>query len=231
MTAQLAFELVHRAARGRADFFAAPSNAAALAAVEGWRGWPGGRLVLAGPEGSGKSHLVQIWAEAAGAAVVPAERLAGAALTALAEGGRVAIEDAHRLGGSAAAERAALHLANLLAEGAGHLMLAGRGAPRDWGIALPDLASRIAAAPQVRLEPPDDALLAAVLVKLLSDRQIAPDPDLVPWIVARMHRSLAAAGAVVAALDARSLARGRPVGRALAAEVLEELAEGMADAR
>jgi hypothetical protein len=46
-----------------------------------------------------------------------------------------------------------------------------------------------------------------------------------------MHRSLAAAGAVVAALDARSLARGRPVGRALAAEVLEELAEGMADAR
>jgi hypothetical protein len=68
-------------------------------------------------------------------------------------------------------------------------------------------------------------------LELLADRQIAPDPDLVPWIVARMHRSLAAAGAVVAALDARSLARGRPVARALAAEVLEELAEGMADAR
>lgn len=231
MTAQLAFDLPHRAARGRADFFAAPSNAPALAAIEGWRDWPGGRLVLTGPEGSGKSHLVQIWAEAAGAAIVPAGRLARAALVALAEGGRVAIEDAHRLGGDPAAERAALHLANLVAEGGGHLLLAGRGAPRGWGIALPDLESRILAAPQIRLEPPDEGLIAAVVVKLLADRQIALDPDLVGWIVARMDRSLGAAGAVVQALDAQSLARGRPIGRALAAEVLEALAEGGAGGR
>ena len=71
------------------------------------------------------------------------------------------------------------------------------------------------------LAPPDDALLAAVIVKLFADRQIAVPPALVPWLVARMERSFTAAHDIVAALDARALALGRPVTRALAAEVLD----------
>ncbi|EKD60761.1 MAG: chromosomal replication initiator, DnaA, partial [uncultured bacterium] len=93
--------------------------------------------------------------------------------------------------------------------------------PRDWGVRLPDLLSRLQAASIAQLHAPDDALLSAVLIKLFADRQIAVPPNLIPYLVQRMDRSFAAAHDLVATLDAHALQRGRPVTRALAAELLD----------
>lgn len=223
MIRQLAFDLPHREARDREHFFVSPANALALAAVEGWRGWPGGRLVLCGPEGSGKTHLVQVWQATlpAPAAVVAGAALARADLPALAASGAVAVEDAAAVAGDPAAETALFHLYNLLAQAGGLLLATAAAPPRDWGVALPDLASRMQGAALARLEPPDDALLSAVLAKLFADRQIAVSPALIPYLVARMDRSMAAARDLVARLDAAALARGQAVTRALAATVLD----------
>jgi hypothetical protein len=46
-------------------------------------------------------------------------------------------------------------------------------------------------------------------------------PTLIPYLLARMDRSFAAARDLVAALDALALAEGRPVTRALAAALLD----------
>lgn len=221
MTRQLAFDLPNAEAMTRADFFVSPSNALALQTVEGWEGWPGRKLVLVGPEGSGKSHLVRIWAALAGAEVIAAGALATADLAALA-GRAVAVEDADRLQG---AEAQLFHLHNLVTSG-GHLLLTARTPPRDWGLTLPDLASRMQAAQVARIEAPDDALLSAVLVKLFADRQVAVAANLIPYLVSRMPRSVGAARALVAALDARALAQGRPITRVLAGEVLDSFGAG-----
>jgi chromosomal replication initiation ATPase DnaA len=220
---QLAFDLPHREARGREDFFVAPANALALAAVEGWRGWPGGRLVLCGPPGSGKTHLVQVWQATlpAPAAVVDGAGLAAADLPALAAAGAVAVEDAAAVAGDPAAETALFHLHNLLAQAGGLLLVTADAPPRDWGLRLPDLASRMQGAALARLEAPDDTLLSAVLAKLFADRQITVSPALIAYLVARMDRSLADARDLVARLDAAALARGQAVTRALAAAVLD----------
>ncbi len=219
---QLALDLPARAARGRAEFFVSEANAAALAALDGWRGWPGGKQALMGPEGSGKTHLAHVWAEAAGARVVPAAGLTEADLPMLADHGRVAVEDVPRAGPGA--QTALLHLHNLLAARGGALLMTGRGAPSRWDVALPDLASRIEAAGAARLHAPDDALLAALLVKLFADRQVQAPPALIGWLLPRMERSFAAAQRIVAGLDALALAEGRPVSRALAARILGEAA-------
>jgi len=217
----MAFDLAHRPALGREAFFAAPSNAMALAAVEDWRGWPGGRMLLAGPAGAGKTHLAHVFASACrGAGVVSATDLAGADIAALAALPGVAVEDAEAVAGDMAAETALFHLHNLtLAEG-GRLLVTAATPPRDWGLVLPDLQSRMQGAPLVRVEAPCDALLAAVLVKLFADRQIDVTPALIRWLVPRIERSFAGAGAAVARLDAQALARRLPVTRKLAAEVL-----------
>ena len=62
MIRQLAFDLPAREAFRREDFFVSPANAVALAAGEAWRGWPSGKMLLVGPQGSGKTHLARLWA-------------------------------------------------------------------------------------------------------------------------------------------------------------------------
>lgn len=219
MIRQLAFDLPAREAWRREDFFPSPANAAALAAVDDWRNWPGGKLVLTGPKGSGKTHLARLWAAEAGAALLPAADLATADLPALSAHGAVAVEDAETAAGNPVAEAAFFHLHNLVTQ-SGHFLVTATRPPRDWGLTLPDLASRLQAAPLARIEAPDDALLSAVLIKLFADRQITVPPTLIPYLVARMERSIDAARALVAALDARALAQGRPVTRQLAADLL-----------
>jgi chromosomal replication initiation ATPase DnaA len=218
---QLAFDLPSLAALRREDFFVSPANALALASVEGWRDWPGGKMVLVGPKGAGKTHLAHIWAAAAEAELREAGALAGADLQDLARAGAVAVEGAEALAGDRAGQVALFHLHNLLAASGGALLLTATSPPRDWGLSLADLVSRVQAAPVTRLDAPDDALLSAVLVKQFADRQIVVPPNLVPYLVLRMDRSLDAARDLVAALDARSLAQGRAITRQLAAELLD----------
>ena len=219
MAQQLSFDLPVRPALGREDFFVSPANAMAVALVEGWHDWPGRKLALTGPAGAGKTHLAHVWAAASGARIVPARALAGADIPALATA-PVAVEDVPDIAGDGAAEAALFHLHNLvLAEGHSLLLTAACPAHR-WGLALPDLASRMQQAQAATLAPPDDRLLSAVLGKLFADRQLAPAPGTIPYLVARMDRSFDAARRLVAALDAAALAQGRAINRRLAAEVL-----------
>lgn len=216
---QLAFDLPTTAAMRREDFFVTPANAVALAALDGWQDWPSGRMLLVGPGGAGKTHLAQIWADATGAVVLSARDMQAADLPSLATG-PVVVEDADLL--SPDAQATLFHLHNMLA--GQHLLVTAASPPRDWPLTLPDLASRMQAMPITRLDAPDDALLTAVLVKLFADRQISVPTHLISYLTVRMDRSLHAAAALVAALDAAALALGRPITRTLAAEILDKAA-------
>ncbi|MES2540464.1 MAG: chromosomal replication initiator DnaA [Pseudomonadota bacterium] len=215
MIRQLAFDLPGQEAMTRKDFFVAASNALALQTLDHWQDWPGRKHLIVGPEGAGKTHLVQIWAAEADAVILPAETLATADIARLA-GRAVAVEDADRVGG---AEAQLFHLHNLVTT-SGTLLLTARTPPRDWGLALADLKSRMQATPIAVLDGPDDALLSAVLVKLFADRQVVVPTNLIPYLLSRMPRSIGAARGLVAELDARALAAGRPITRALAGEIL-----------
>lgn len=219
MPEQMSFDLPAREVLGRDDFFVAPSNAMAVAMIDRTEDWPAPQLILTGPEGAGKSHLTHVWADRTGARIVAARDLAGADIPALASG-PVAVEDIPHIADDADCLTALFHLYNLMRAGGRPLLLTGRGAPRHWALALPDAQSRIQAGFHVALEPPDDALLAAVLAKLFADRQITPKADVIPYLVRRIERSFAAAALVVQRLDKAALNAGREVSMRLATEVL-----------
>ena len=224
MPQQLSFNLPAITALGREDFFVSPANAAAVAMVEAWQNWPARKLALIGPASSGKTHLVHVWATLANAQIVAAASLARADIPALAMG-NVAVEDVAGIAGIAKAEAALFHLHNLtLAEGNSLLLTASR-PPNFWQLRLPDLASRMSATPIATLAPPDDSLLIAVLIKLFTDRQLAPTPETIPYLTRRIDRSFIAARQIVDRLDAASLETGRAINRALAAEVLDKPAQ------
>lgn len=218
---QLPLELPSQPALGRADFLQAPSNTVALNALEAAEGLPGGLLVLVGPAGSGKSHLANIWCERTGARRIAPQDLAQAAPDLLLDDTRppLVIDPAQPVAASAG-EEALFHLINHY-RGHGQILLCARVPVRDWGIVLPDLGTRLNAAAHVTLSQPDETLLAAVLVKLFSDRQLLVQPPLIDYLLSRMERSLAAARDLVARLDARALQLRRPITRSLAREVMD----------
>jgi chromosomal replication initiation ATPase DnaA len=171
--------------------------------------------MLTGPEGSGKSHLAAIWAQAAGARRIAARALDEAAVPRALATGALVVED---VAAGALDERALFHLLNLAREDAAFLLLTARTALMS--VAIRDLGSRLKALPVVALAPPDDALLRAVLVKLFADRQLAVDESLINYVAMRVERSFAAARNVVRLLDEEAMRQQRPITRALAAEFL-----------
>lgn len=216
---QLAFRLPIRPAMGRDDFLVAKSNEAAVNAIDRWPHWRSRVLVLVGPEGSGKSHLASVWRVTAQATLISSPELDADLVPELIRGGAVILEDAP----FELDERALFHLINLTKEQRGHLLVTSRTYPTLWPVRLPDLATRLKAAEVAELEPPDDALLRAVLVKLFSDRQLRVAADLLEYVITRMERSGAAARLLVDRIDQISLERQVPVTRALIREVLAEL--------
>ncbi|MEX0369865.1 MAG: DnaA/Hda family protein [Tateyamaria sp.] len=220
MAQQLGFDLPVRTALGRDDFLVAPSNAVALTMVDAWRTWPLGKFVLSGPAGSGKTHLTHVWAKDAGAQIRSAADLDTSKIEQLFER-PVAVEDVDRIAKNTPAQTALFHLHNALQTNQKPLLLTGERPPRHWGLELPDLQSRVDAAGHAGLDAPDDTLLAAVLAKLFADRQLTPRKDVIPYLVTHMERSFAAAGDLVAQLDAASLAEKKPITRALAARCLD----------
>ena len=90
------------------------------------------------------------------------------------------------------------------------MLIASETDPAHWNVALPDLASRLKALPVARLDPPDDALLRGVLVKLFADRQLAVEEPVISYLMLRMPRSLDAARALVAEIDRLALVEQAP---------------------
>ncbi|WP_164658000.1 DnaA ATPase domain-containing protein [Tropicibacter sp. Alg240-R139] len=220
MAEQLSFDLPAKTALGREDFFVSPANALAVAMISA-SSWPGNKLVLTGPAGSGKTHLAHVWAGETGGRIVNAEDLSHDAVPDLASG-PIAVEDVPFIAGDLDKQKVLFHLHNLtLAEG--HtLLMTGRLAPRFWELPLPDLQSRIQGAHHVALDPPDDALLCAVLAKLFVDRQLSPKPEVISYLVKRMDRQFDTAAQVVERLDRVALAEKRTITRALAIRLLND---------
>lgn len=218
---QLTLGLPVAARYGPEDFLVSPSNEQAYAAIERFPDWAGRLLLLLGPRGSGKTHLGAIWAGQAEARMLAAGEVTDVLVPELATANALLIEDIDR---GPIDEAALFHLVNIARERETYLVLSAAASPEACGIRTPDLVSRLRLAPAVAIEPPDDALLRAVLVKLFLDRQLVVDTSVIDFLVTRMERSLAAAAMLVAQIDEEALSRRRRVTRQVAADILGQAA-------
>lgn len=221
---QLPLDLGHGVGHSRDDLIVSRANAEAVALVDGWPDWPAPVVVLAGPSGAGKTHLAAIWREAADAMSIRASAVSGAAALL---GDRPALIDDVDAG--PIDEQGLFHLINTVRGAGSHLLLTARRFPSAWGVALPDLASRLKAAATIEIHEPDDLLLAGVLTKLFADRQVEVEPHVVHYLVRRIERSLATAMRVVERLDRAALEQQTRITRALAADVVGAMDEGQGE--
>ena len=196
----------------REDIVIGRSNRAAVEIIDLWPAWPSPVVVLAGPNGSGKTHLAKAWAGRSSAAALDFSEISAFPATSQA----FLIED---IGEAGFDETALFHLVNSVRQSGGSLLLTSKQRPTSWSIGLPDLKSRLLAATVVEISEPDDALLLAVLAKLFADRQVLVEPNVSEYLVTRMERSFCEAVRIVALLDALALEKKARITRALAASI------------
>jgi hypothetical protein len=163
--------------------------------------WPVRTAVLTGPRGSGRSLIGRLFAAETGGRVI----------------------DGH----DSVSEEEIFHAWNAAQSSNIPLLIIADAPPAEWGIVLPDLASRLRAVPVLTIAEPDDCLARDLIEALFAQRGIALAPEVAAYIVPRMERSYAMIHRIVAALDAASLEQGRRVGIRLTRETL--LSQGLID--
>ena len=218
MFSQLPLPLPFKPALSREDFLVSPCNAAAVATIESSDLWPNGVAILCGPRGSGKSHLSAVWQDFSGAVGILAPSvttdLVAERLTL--DKRNVIVEQADERRD----ETALFHLIND-ARDHGYSVLFTCCLPvAKWGVQLPDLSSRLAAAAQAFIKLPDESLLAAVLIKQLADKHVQITPRVLDYIIPRVGRSFAEIRTLAEEINHATLVQKKPVTLPLVRSIL-----------
>ena len=213
-TGQLPLPFPHEPAYDPRDFLPAESNRDARAWLERMSEWPDRRLVLWGQDGCGKTHLLRMWADRVGAVALSGRRLR--APDELPASGAMALDDADQV----RPDETLLHALNVARDRGLVVLMTARAPPVRWAAMLPDLTSRLRAITAVEIGPPDDALLQALLCRLLSDRQMRMPAPLQDRLLRHLPRAPAALRDAVAQLDRISLGDGKRITHAAVSRLL-----------
>ncbi len=214
---QLVLDFEHRPSLTGDDFLVSDCNREAIDWIDSWPDWPSPALVIIGAPGAGKSHLAAVFAGRSNALQVTADAFSEAASDVEED---LVVEDVDQVLAEAY-EEPLLHLYNAAKESGHRLLLTARTPPVRWGIKLADLRSRMNAALTVEIGPPEDSLIAALLVKMFADRQVQVSHDVISYAISRMERSFPAARLVVEKADELALREKKRITVPLIKRVLE----------
>ncbi len=226
---QLALEFPNRPSLGREDFLVSPCNQEAVALIDAWPDWPYFAVCVYGDEGSGKTHLANVFANKVALLTnfpyripfIRAAKINCGNLRNLFDYSKcLVVEELDGLQD----EEALFHLYNLFRDEGGNILFTSSQAPARLDIKLPDLRSRLNIVPAAEICEPDDELLSALLVKLFMDRQVTPSPEVIHFMLNNMQRSFAFARRLVTEVDNVSLARKRAVSINVVKEALANIA-------
>jgi chromosomal replication initiation ATPase DnaA len=222
MPRQLLLDLPQQAALSRADFLVTPGNLEAVRWVEAWPQWPAPGVIVTGEAGCGKTHLAHVWQARSQACVLPlTEALLQPGPEVIGDSRALVLDD---IDTAPFDNEAFLYLYNCAVSEHVALLLLARQPVSHWGVQRADLLSRLRALPVVSIAAPDEDLLAAIMVKLFSDRQKQVDAEVIQYLLPRMERSFAAAHALVERLDAAALREHAAITVPFARRVLAEAA-------
>ena len=175
-------------------------------------------VFLAGPSGSGRSHLLQaschvVAGAGRNAIYLPLnefyEKNPEQILEGLSDSDLVCIDDLDLVAGNSSWERGLFNLFNEIRDNQNYLLVAAHAAPGNLGITLPDLTSRLGWGPVFKLPELDDLGKQQLLVFRAGIRGLELSDDCARYLLQRASRNNADLIGLLDRLDLASLEQKR----------------------
>ncbi|MEQ9115402.1 MAG: DnaA/Hda family protein [Rickettsiales bacterium] len=193
------------------DFFVSDVNVFAKKWVDSWPNWGEGGLnkifVLIGEEGSGKTHLANIWGERANAIELNISNIVNKTYNS-SESDNFVFEDVHKYQSYA---EDIFYLLNYVINNGKYLFITSSKSIKLIDFKLKDLSSRLSGAILVDLLSPDENVISQVIMKYFSDRQMRIDQKTIKFLSVRVPRSYPNVKKILEEIDYLSLKNKMPV--------------------
>jgi chromosomal replication initiation ATPase DnaA len=172
---QIALPLDWPQTDGEARFIVSEANREASEHFRKWSMWPVKSTILTGPRRSGRTLLARSFVERVG--------------------GRL-FDNAEQRN-----EEELFHAWNQAQDTGRPLVMIADEVPPAWAPKLPDLKTRLAVTPVIRIEHPDDVLFGGLIQLLFADRGLHVPAEALRFMTDRLHRDYWTAERAVEAVD------------------------------
>ena len=198
------------------DYYVSDSNYFAFNIVDKWPKWEKKILNISGEKYSGKTHLANIFKLKSSALFLNETEISNEIFKKIKLYESVIIDEFS----NTVDENLIYSIFNLVDQDSKYLLINSEIPLSEINFKLPDLVSRSKNSLQARINPPDDELIFALILKNFSDRQIKLEKQIIEFIVNRVERSYSKISEFIYKVDELSLKKKKPINLKTIKEIL-----------
>jgi chromosomal replication initiation ATPase DnaA len=200
------------------DFYVGKSNFYPFELINNWPNWEKNFLNISGEKFSGKTHLTNIFLKKFNGIRFESNLLKDENLKSLKLYQNVILENLNL----DVNEKLIYTLFNIIDQDNKFLIITSTEPVAEINFKLKDLKSRTKNCLLAKIENPDDELMFALILKNLSDRQIALDKKLIDFIIKRVERSYGKIFEFIYKIDRISLKKKKSIDFKIINEALDK---------
>ncbi len=198
------------------DYYVSKSNYFAKNIIDTWPNWEKKIVNLTGDRYSGKTHLSSIFKIKSNALYLCGKDINDLTLKNIKLSNNIIIEDLDENFN----DKLLYSIFNLVEQDNKYLLISSKKSIDTMKFSLPDLVSRLKNCIIAKIEPPDDDLIYAIILKSFSDRQIKLDNKIIDYIIKRIHRSYGKMHEFIYKIDELSLKKKKSINFKIIKEII-----------
>ena len=198
------------------DYYVSDSNYFAFNLIDKWPKWEKRILNISGEKFSGKTHLANIFKSKSSALFLTENEISNDVFKKIKLYESIIVDSfSNKID-----ENLTHSIFNLVDQDSKYLLINSETPLGEINFKLPDLASRSRNLLHAKINPPDDELIFAIILKNFSDRQIKLEKKIIEFIINRIDRSYSKISEFIYKIDELSLKKKKPINLKTIKEIL-----------